>query len=94
MKHPAHTPPHSPAPTLVRGLPGLEPLVLRRWRSLSAAAPDLGIDQGHLYKIARGRMDPTATVIARIARALDVSADELLGLAPPTTDDAPAPSEK
>jgi transcriptional regulator with XRE-family HTH domain len=46
-------------------------------------AEKVGLIQVLISDYERGKLRPYADVVARFARALDVSADELLGLAPP-----------
>lgn len=86
-----HRSPHTPPPVLptstdaprALGLPGLEPAIkLRGWPSISAAAFALREHAPPLYAYAQARRDATGPTIARLARLLNCSADQLLGLAP------------
>lgn len=39
-----------------------------------------GLSQGYLSQLEKSRFDPTAPVIIALAKALEISADELLGI--------------
>lgn len=83
MAHSDATTPALQLDTAPRGLPGLEAAIKARgYRTISHFAREHREASAPLYDIARGDVSPTADTIRRLARALDVSADALLGLTP------------
>ena len=50
--------------------------------------------QALISDYARGRARPNADMIVRLSRALDVSADELLGIAEPTSTQSPTTNRR
>jgi transcriptional regulator with XRE-family HTH domain len=62
--------------------------------SQSDLAEAAGVSLYTLQGWEQGRRVPLATVLPKLARALGVSADELLGLEPPGPRDGPPPKGK
>ncbi len=67
----------------------LKALRLRRGWSVAQLARAAEYTEGAIYHIESGDREPMSSTLAALARALDVSADELLGLEP-TSDFRPA----
>lgn len=53
-------------------------------------AKEIGVSQGTVYFWEKGINEPTAVYIAAVAEFFGVSADELLGITPPRSEDESA----
>lgn len=65
------------------GLPGLRQLLEDKRVSLASFARNLGVNQNTIYRLSSGTINCSQELLLRIASALNVSTDELLGRVPP-----------
>lgn len=58
----------------------IEEIIKKSGKSYEQIQREAQISQRQLFRIRKGTSEPTASVILRLCKALDCSADELLGL--------------